>query len=142
MNTKKGKAKFKNFRVLLESGRCSTILMGILVKIGLEEDSPMQWNIQAVNITTNLQIKVYFTLPALSASNVVTWNCHMYDSAKSRYQCWSCRGFGEAASVSVIKELINLRLKCQVLTLSRGFSHEAPRCYLKIEWGIPYSDCK
>ena len=45
----------------------------------------MQWNTQAGNITTNLKVKVDFTLPALSATNVVTWNCHVGDSAKGRY---------------------------------------------------------
>ena len=32
MNTRKGKAKFKNFRIILYSGFSSTILMGSLVK--------------------------------------------------------------------------------------------------------------
>ena len=62
------------------------IVMGRLVKkIGLEEDNTMQWNTQAGNITTNLKVKVDSTLPKLSATNVVTWNCHVYDSAKGRY---------------------------------------------------------
>ena len=26
-----------------------------------------------------------FTLPTLSATNVVTWKCHVYESAKGRY---------------------------------------------------------
>ena len=45
----------------------------------------MQWNTQAVNITTILKGNVYFTLPALSAINVVTWKCHVSDSAKGGY---------------------------------------------------------
>ena len=32
MNNRKGKAKFKNFRILLDSGCISTIVMGELVK--------------------------------------------------------------------------------------------------------------
>ena len=66
---------------------CSyTIIMLRLVKIlGLEQDSPMQWNTQVGNITTNLKVKIDFTLPALSATNVVTWNCHVDDSSKGRY---------------------------------------------------------
>ena len=32
MNTRKGKSKFKNFRILLDSGCNSTIVMGRLVK--------------------------------------------------------------------------------------------------------------
>ena len=57
--------------------------MGSLVgKICPGKITPMQWNTQAGNITTNLKVKIDFTLPALSATNVVTWNCHVDDSAK------------------------------------------------------------
>ena len=45
----------------------------------------MHWNTQAGNITTNIEVKIYFTLPALSATNVVTWNCHVVDSTKGKY---------------------------------------------------------
>ena len=58
--------------------------MGELVKICLEEDAPMKWSTQAGNITTNLKVKIYYTLPALSATNSVTWNCHLDESAKGR----------------------------------------------------------
>ena len=45
MNTRKGKAKFKNFRILLYSGFSSMILMGRLIeKIRPEKDATMQWN--------------------------------------------------------------------------------------------------
>ena len=44
----------------------------------------MQWNKQAGNITTNLKVKIDFTLPALSATNLVTWNFHVDESAKGR----------------------------------------------------------
>ena len=67
------------------SGCSSTIVMVRLVKIlGLEQDAPMQWTTQDVNIKTNIKVKIDFTLPALSATNVVTWNCHVDDSAKGR----------------------------------------------------------
>ena len=86
MNTRKGRAKFKKIYILLDSGCSSTILMGRLVKrLGLEKDAPMQWITQAVDITTNIKVKVDFNLPALSATNAVTWNCHVDDSAKGRY---------------------------------------------------------
>ena len=59
--------------------------MGRAVKtLGLEEDALIQCNTQAGNITTNLKVKAYFILPALSATNAVMWNCHMDDSAKGR----------------------------------------------------------
>ena len=40
---------------------------------------------QAGNITTNIKVKIYFTLPENSATEIVTWNCHVDDSAKGRY---------------------------------------------------------
>ena len=44
----------------------------------------MLWSTQAGNITTNLKVQVYFALPALVAMTVVTWRCHVDDSAKGR----------------------------------------------------------
>ena len=86
MNTRRGKAKFKNCRILLDSGCSSTIVLGRLVKqLGLEKDSPVQWNTQSGNITTNLKVNVDFTLPALIATNDLTWKCHVDGSAKGRY---------------------------------------------------------
>ena len=55
MNTRKGKSKFKNFRVLLDSGCGSKIVMGRLdEKVYPEKDAPMQWHTQAGNSTTNI----------------------------------------------------------------------------------------
>ena len=45
----------------------------------------MQSHTQAGNITNNHKVEVYFTLPALSAKNVMTWKYHVYDSSKGRY---------------------------------------------------------
>ena len=45
----------------------------------------MHWHTQAGNITTNLKVGVYFTLPTISATNVLTWKCHVDDSAKGGY---------------------------------------------------------
>ena len=60
MHNRKGKSRFKNFRILLSSGYISMIVMGRLIKkLCPEKDSPMQWNTQAVNITTNIKIKIY-----------------------------------------------------------------------------------
>ena len=78
MNNIKGKARFKNFHILLQSGFSSTVLMGRLVtRLFPEKDAPMQWYTQAGNITTNIKVTIYFTLPALSATNVVMWKCHV-----------------------------------------------------------------
>ena len=93
MNTRKGKSKFNNFRILLDSGCSSTIVMGRLVgKIHTDKDDMIQWHTQAGNITTNLKVKVYFTLPALSAINVVTWKWHVYYYNKGRYNIILVRG--------------------------------------------------
>ena len=60
--------------------------MGIIFfKLNPEKDSVVQWKTQTVNINTNLKVNIYFTLTALSATNAVTWKCHVYDSAKGRY---------------------------------------------------------
>ena len=85
MNARKGKAEFKNFQILLDSGFSSTIVMGILVeKIHPKKYAVMQWHTQAVNITTNLKVEVDFTLPSLNANNAVAWKCHVDESNKGR----------------------------------------------------------
>ena len=45
----------------------------------------MQWHMQAGNITTKLNVEVYFTLPALSSSNVMIWKFHVNAYANGRY---------------------------------------------------------
>ena len=45
----------------------------------------IQWHTQAGNININLKFKLYFTLPARSATNFVTCKCYVNDSAKGRY---------------------------------------------------------
>ena len=54
-------------------------------KLFQEKYALMQWHTQAGNITTNIKVEVDFTLPTLSATNVVMCKCHMDDSAKGRY---------------------------------------------------------
>ena len=45
----------------------------------------MQWHKQTVSITTDPKVKIEFTLPELRATNIVTWNCHVDEYSKSRY---------------------------------------------------------
>ena len=86
MNTRRVRVKFKDFRILLDSGCRSTILMGRIVKkLSPEEDSVMQWHTQDGNINTNLKVKVDLPLPPLSATNVMTWKFHVDEFAKGRY---------------------------------------------------------
>ena len=60
--------------------------MGRLVgKLYPDKDAVMQWHTQAVNITTNLMVKVDFTSPTLIMRYAVMWNFHVDYSAKSIY---------------------------------------------------------
>ena len=45
----------------------------------------MQWQKQARNIITTFKVRLNFTLPALSATNVMMWKCYVDDSYKGRY---------------------------------------------------------
>ena len=45
----------------------------------------MQRHTQAGNITTNLKVKIYLTLPEFILMKIVTWECHVDESGKSRY---------------------------------------------------------
>ena len=77
MNTQKGRVKFKNFIILLDSGYSFIIVMGRLIKqLTPKEYAVMQWNIQSGSITINLKVKIDFTLPKLSATKIMTWDIH------------------------------------------------------------------
>ena len=45
----------------------------------------MQWHTQAVIITNNLKVNINFALFELNATEIVTWNFHVDDSVKDRY---------------------------------------------------------
>ena len=45
----------------------------------------MQWNMQAVNITTNMKFKIYFTLPECNTTKTITWNCHVDNFTEGSY---------------------------------------------------------
>ena len=62
------------------------IVMGSLVeKLNPDKDTVMQCHAQDGNITTNIKVQIYSTLPPLSATDVVTWECHVDDSDKGIY---------------------------------------------------------
>ena len=70
----------------MESGCIYTIVIRRLVeKLYPDKYDVIQWNIQARNITTNIKVNIYFTLPILSAMNVVIWKCYVDDYDKGRY---------------------------------------------------------
>ena len=54
-------------------------------KITPKEDSVMHSNNKSGSIITNIKVKIDFTLPELEATKSVTWNFHVYDSNKVRY---------------------------------------------------------
>ena len=67
------------------SGCIYTIVIGRLIEILTPKlYNVMKWHTEAGCITTNLRVKIDFTLPELSAIKIVTWNCHVDNSAKSR----------------------------------------------------------
>ena len=50
-----------------------------------KEENVIKWHRQAVSIATNIRVKIDSTLPELIATKIVTWNYHVYDSSKGRY---------------------------------------------------------
>ena len=86
MNTWKGRGKFKNFRILLDIGCSSTIVMiSLTEKNNPKKGAVIQWHTQSSNITANLKIKIYLNLPELITTNITTCICHVYDSTKCIY---------------------------------------------------------
>ena len=57
----------------------------MILKTTPKNESVMQWHTQAGKITTNLKVKIDFTLTELSATKIVTWDFHMDESAKDIY---------------------------------------------------------
>ena len=51
----------------------------------------MKWHTQAGKVATNSKVKIYFTLPELSAKKIVMWNCHADDSDKKTFYMISGR---------------------------------------------------
>ena len=57
MDNRKGKLKFKKFRILLDSGCSSTILMvKLFEKLGPKKDAVIQRHTKAGNITINIKV--------------------------------------------------------------------------------------
>ena len=57
----------------------------MVLELILEKYDVMKWQTQAINITTNLMVKIDLNLPELSVTKIVTWNCHLGDSTKGKY---------------------------------------------------------
>ena len=54
-------------------------------KLNPKRGDVMQCHTQVGKINTNLKVKIDFTLPEFSTKKIVTWNCHVDDYAKGRY---------------------------------------------------------
>ena len=54
----------------------------LIETVNSNKDNVIQWHTQSGNITTNLKVKIYFSLPEITATKTVMWYFHMDDSAK------------------------------------------------------------
>ena len=53
------------------------------------------------NITNNLKVKIIFTLPDFSVTNILTWNYHMDESNKGRYDMILCGNISTALGLKL-----------------------------------------
>ena len=60
-------------------------MVRLVNKIITKKDAVIQWHTQAGKITTNLKVRIDFALPGPSATKIMMQNCHVYDTAKGRY---------------------------------------------------------
>ena len=44
-----------------------------------------KWHTQEVSFTNNIKVELYFTVPELSVTKIITWNFHANDSDKGIY---------------------------------------------------------
>ena len=80
---KMDKTMYKFFQ---NSGYSSIIVMRrLLYDLELEENDVMQWHKQAGIITNNLKYIIYFIIPKISATKIMTWKCHVDEPIKGRY---------------------------------------------------------
>ena len=73
----------------------------------------IQFHTQAGNITTNIKVEIYFTLPDLSMTKIMMWNFHVYDSTKVRYNMILGRNILTALG-------LNLKLSPHVIKADNG----------------------
>ena len=50
-----------------------------------KKDAVVKWHTQAGNITNNIKVKIDFTSPGISATNIMTWKFHEDEFSKVRY---------------------------------------------------------
>ena len=74
----------------------------------------MKWYTQVGNVTTNLKVKIEFTLFELSTTKLVTCHCHMDNASKGRYNIILGRDILAALQ-------LNLKFSWHVIEADDGF---------------------
>ena len=86
MNTRSGRALFRNLRILLDSGSSLTIIMGKLMeKLKQTYSSDTTSENQSVKFTTSMKVNVELCLPEFGATKIVTWKLHVAKSTSNGY---------------------------------------------------------
>ena len=75
---------------------------------------------QAGSTTNNLDFKIYFTLPELSATKIMTWNYHVDYSAKVNYDMISGRYILTALGLNINYLITSLK---QIMEPLKGWRH-------------------
>ena len=57
----------------------------MITKLKVKEDAVMQWQVKAVNPTTNLKVEIDLSLPKFWETKSLMCNFHVGDSVKGRY---------------------------------------------------------
>ena len=111
MNTQKGKAKFNNFRILLDSGCSSNIVIRRLIKTQTKEDFVIQWNTQLGDITTNLKVKIDLTLSEFRPAKMLTWDFHVDDCTQVSYDMILGRDLLKLLGLNIYIYFLSTQLK-------------------------------
>ena len=73
MNTRSGRELFRDFRILLDSGSSSKIIMGKLTEKNKPKNSTeTTWETQAEKFMTSAKVNIELCLPEFGATKIVT----------------------------------------------------------------------
>ena len=73
INTRQGKPKIANLRILFDLGASFTIITGKYAqKLRIKTTKPQNWRTQAGNFQTNKRAKIELILPELDMTKIVT----------------------------------------------------------------------
>ena len=78
VNTRLGKSRFKNIRILLDSGSSGSIILEKYVrKLRMKKDTTTNWNTKGGNFQTTKKCKTTFILNEFFESRSIEWNLHV-----------------------------------------------------------------